>query len=64
MISRLKINTEKAEVMKDINNICFKFIWKNKKDRIKHNFMCLPYDKGGLNMKNIMIQEKVLKVSG
>ncbi len=51
------------QMMKDINNICFKFIWKNKQDRIKRNFMCLPYDKGGLNMKNIMIQEKVLKVS-
>ncbi len=57
------IQSPPRQMMKDINNICFKFIWKNKQGRIKCNFICLPYDKGGLNMKNIVIQEKALKVS-
>ncbi len=58
-----KITSPPRQMMKDINNIYFTFIWKNKQDRIKHNFMCLPYDKGDLNMKNIIIQDKALKVS-
>ncbi len=52
-----------STIIKNINNICFKFIWKNKQDRIKLNFICLPYDKGGMNIKHIMIQEKSLKVT-
>ncbi len=57
------IPSSPSTIMKDINNICFKFIWENKQDRIKCNFICLPYDKGSMNMNNIMIQEKSLKVT-
>ena len=38
-------------VIKEIDTICFNFIW-NGHDRIKRNILFLNYDKGGLKMLN------------
>ena len=39
--------------LKEINNLIFKFIWKNKKDKIKRNQMHSNIDKGGLKVPDI-----------
>ena len=36
------------EYLGTVYSAIFKFIWKNKKDKIKRKVMCLDYDQGGL----------------
>ena len=45
------------------NSAIFKFIWKNKKDKIKRKLMILDYDQGGLRAPSIDVLEKSLKLA-
>ena len=40
-------------IIKGIEDICFKFIWNNKSERIKRNILCNDYEKGGFRMLDI-----------
>ena len=46
-----------------VNDICFKFIWNFKPDKIKRQTLVLPVDKGGLNMVDYTILGKSLKAA-
>ncbi len=48
--------------IKEVESSIFKFIWKNKPDKINRQVMCLPYDKGGLKMPNIEIYIQAQKI--
>ena len=50
-------------VLKDLINLSFKFLWKNKPDRMKRVDAMLPIDKGGLNMPDIGVFWDSLKIS-
>ena len=41
------------EVLKELEQLSFSFLWNNKPDRVKRCDITLPYDKGGLNMPDI-----------
>ena len=51
------------EYLGDVNSVIFKFIWKNKKDKIKRKLMFLDYDQGGLRAPSIDVLEKSLKLA-
>ena len=40
-------------ILKELESASYKFLWKNKPDRIKRLHTTLPYGKGGLNMPDI-----------
>ena len=44
-------------------DICFKFIWNFKPDKVKRQTIVLPVDKGGLNMVDFSIVDKSLKAA-
>ena len=46
-----------------MNLAIVKFIWKNKKDKIKRKVMCLDYDQGGLRAPSIYVLSKSLKLT-
>ena len=46
-----------------MNSAIFKFIWKNKKDKIKREVMFLDYAQGGLRAPNIHVLSKSLKLA-
>ena len=46
-----------------MNSAIFKFIWENKKDKIKHKVMYLDYDQGGLRAPSIYVLSKSLKLA-
>ena len=50
-------------LLKELTSISFKFLWKNKPDRMKRIEAKLPLDKGGLNMPDISNFWKSLKIS-
>ena len=52
-----------VQVLNDIQASNFKFIWNNKQDRIKRQVMFMNYTDGGCRMKDIISQEKALKLS-
>lgn len=41
----------------------FKFIWNNKQDKIKRQYLYNSYDNGGLNLKNLRMMDCSLKAS-
>ena len=45
------------------NSTIFKFIWKNKKDKLKRKLMILDYDQGGLRAPSIDVLAKSLKLA-
>ena len=45
-----------------VNDICFKFIWNFKPDKVKRQTIVLPVDKG-LNMVDFTILDKSLKAA-
>lgn len=47
----------------ELNKILYNFIWDGKPDKIKRSVMIAPIDKGGLNMIDITIQDKSLKIA-
>lgn len=51
------------EYLAAVNSAIFKFIWKNKKDRIKRKVMFLDYDQGGLRAPSIDVLAKSLKLA-
>ena len=50
-------------VLKELTNISYQFLWKNKPDRMKRVEAMLPLEKGGLNMPSISDFWKSLKIS-
>ena len=58
MISNL--NSSKAYIQA-VNSAILKFIWKNKKDKIKRRVMISDYDEGGLRVPSIDIMAKSMK---
>ena len=46
-----------------VNSAIFKFIWKNKKDKIKRALMILDYDQGGLRAPSMEVLAKSLKLA-
>ena len=46
-----------------VNDVCFKFIWNFKPDKVKRQTIVLPVDKGGLNMVDFTILDKFLKAA-
>ena len=67
VISKLVYNTSVLKVPQNfaekVNDICFKFIWNFKPDKVKRQTIVLPVDKGGLNMVNFTILDKSLKAA-
>jgi len=59
-ISVLTVPTNFAE---KVNDICFKFIWDFKPDKIKRHTIIGPVDKGGLNMVDFNMVVKSLKAA-
>ena len=51
------------EYLGAVNSAIFKFIWKNKKDKIKRKLMILDYDQGGLRAPSIVVLAKSLKLA-
>ena len=51
------------DVIKEINDILYKFVWDNKPDKIKRKVLCTSYVEGGLKMINIFNFVKALKIS-
>ena len=66
-ISKLVYNTSVLKVPQNfaekVNDICFKFIWNFKPDKVKRQTIVLPVDKGGLNMVDFTILDKSLKAA-
>ena len=56
------LNISKAFIQ-TINSAIFKFIWKNKKDKIKRGVMISDYDEGGLLAPSIDIMAKSMKLA-
>ena len=50
-------------VLKELTLMSFKFLWRNKPDRMKRIDVVLPYEKGGLNMPDIETFWSSLKLS-
>ena len=51
------------EFLGAVNSTIFKFIWKNKKDKLKRKLMILDYDQGGLRAPSIDVLVKSLKLA-
>ena len=66
-ISKLVYNTSVFTVppnfAENVNDICFKFIWNIKPDKVKRQTIILPVDKGGLNIVDFTILDKSLKAA-
>ena len=60
MISNLNIS--KAYIQA-VNSAIFKFIWKNKKDKIKRRVLISDYDEGDLRAPSIDIMAKSMKLA-
>ena len=58
--SVLKVPSNFAE---KVNDVCFKFIWNFKPDKVKRQTIVLPVDKSGLNMVDFTILDKSLKAA-
>ena len=43
------------DVIKEINDILYKFVWDNKPDRIKRKVLCTSYVEVGLKRINIFL---------
>ena len=59
----LAMPNPKPEIIKEINNSIFKFLWDNKPDKIKRLQATLPIYLGGLNMINIEHFIMALKIT-
>ena len=42
-----------GQILQDVETLSYKFLWKDKPDRVKRKHATLPYSKGGLNMPDI-----------
>ena len=66
-ISKLVYNASVLKVppnfAEKVNDVCFKFIWNFKPDKVKRQTIVLPVDKGGLNVVNFTTLDKSLKAA-
>ena len=66
-ISKLVYNTSvlttPPKFTSEVNDICFKFIWNFKPDKVKRNTLIGPIEKGGLNMVDFTMIDKSLKAA-
>ena len=60
MLSPLPTN---QQVLDEINNIFYKFLWDGKGDKIKRSIMISDYENGGLRMLDLNSFNKALKLS-
>ena len=60
MLSPLPTN---QQVLDEINNIFYKFLWDGKGDKIKRSIMISDYENGGLRMLDLNSVNKALKLS-
>ena len=60
MLSPLPTN---QQVLDEINNIFYKFLWDGKGDKIKRSIMVGDYENGGLRMLDLNSFKKALKLS-
>ena len=67
-ISKVVYNTSvlsaSPNLCKQVNDICFRFVWKVKPDKIKRHTLIGPRDKGGLNMIDFVRWTNLLKLRG
>ena len=57
------LDRPEEQLFAEIEKILFKFVWNNKSEKLKRNILKLPIDKGGINMVDIRLQDKALKLS-
>ena len=50
-------------VMKDIQKEFFRFIWADKKDKIKRSVLTQSYEKGGLKMVDVFVYDQAVKLT-
>ena len=60
MLSPLPTN---QQVLDEINNISYKFLWDGKGDKIKRSIMISDHENGGLRMLDLNSFNKALKLS-
>ena len=58
LLSPLQVN---SQIIKQINDLFFDFLWNGKGDKIKRNFITQNYGNGGLKMIDIASFNKALK---
>jgi len=63
LVYNTSILTVATNFAEKVNDICFKFIWNFKPDKVKHHTIIGPVDKGGLNMVDFNMGVKSLKVA-
>ena len=63
LVYNMSVFTLPPNFAKKVNDICFKFIWNFKPDKVKRQTIILPVDKGGLNMVDFTILDKLLKAA-
>ena len=56
------LEAPKSELEK-VNKLIFKFIWKNKPDKIKRDALYQTIDRGGLKVPNIFLMDKALRLN-
>ena len=59
----LNIPDPPDQLLKDINNMCFKFLWSGKQSKINKRTMCQAYKNGGLKMLDLYSTLTALKIS-
>ena len=59
----LAVPTTPPNFTNEVNDICFKFIWNLKPDKVKRNTLIGPLEKGGLNMVDFTMMDKSLKAA-
>ena len=52
-----------TDFLNKLDKMIFNFIWNGKFDKIKHKYLRLDKDQGGLNVPHLGTQDKVLKIS-
>ena len=50
-------------VIKTVQDIIFKFLWKNKQDKVKRTVIYQPFSHGGVNFPNVLTAVKSLRLS-
>ena len=63
LIYSASLNNVPKEVAANVKNRFFKFLWKNKRDKIKRDVIYQEHDKGGLRMVDLEIMFKALRLA-
>ena len=51
------------EKLKEINSVLYRFVWNNRKDKIKREILIKPYKDGGIGMIDVRQFDKALKLT-